>query len=64
MDFRQYNIYKMILNIDATIQNWNAKTLIHACITHHHAMNSYKISYIIIKLVIYIFNIVIVNHKN
>jgi len=54
----------MILNIDATIQNWNAKTLIHACITHHRAMNSYKISYIIIKLVIYIFNIVIVNHKN
>ncbi|AAF79450.1 F18O14.12 [Arabidopsis thaliana] len=40
----------MILNIDATIQNWNAKTLIHACITHHRAMNSYKISYIIIKL--------------
>ena len=64
MDFRQYSIYKMILNIDATIQNWNAKTLIHACITHHRAMNSYKISYIIIKLVIYIFNIVIVNHKN
>jgi len=64
MDFRQYNIYKTILNIDATIRNWNAKTLIHACITHHQAVNSYKISYIIIKLVIYIFNIIIVNHKN